>query len=169
MPGIAGEGHLPRRAGEHAACEFDGVRSADRRHGQRASRRGEAPLLQKPAREQRFRERRRDRPGAGRLQDVEAVADFRTAAAEFLADPGQCEAAFLQRLPERRRPDAVLGIVDDLRRAKVGQDALGRVEDDAVAHLRPSSRATIPFNTSLVPPRMVEEGTCSTPSASTLP
>ena len=169
MPGLARERHLPRRAGKHAALKLDGIGRADRGHGQGAARRGDAALLQKPARQQRLRQRRRDRPGAGGLQYAEAVAHVRAAAAQFLADPGEREAALLQRLPERRRPDAVFGIVDRLGRAEVREDALGRVEDDPVAHLRPSSRATMPFSTSLVPPRMVEEGTWSTPSASTLP
>ena len=147
----------------------DGIGRADRGHRHGAARRSKARLFEKPARQQRFGQRRGNRPGAGGLQDIEAVADIRAAAAELLANPGQREAAFLQRLPERGGPDAVLGVVDGLRRAEVGEDALGRVEDDAVAHRRPSSRATMPFSTSLVPPRMVEEGTCSTPSASTLP
>ena len=169
MPGIAGKGYLPGCAGQRAARKFDAVRRARRGYGHRARRRGEAGLVKQPACQQCLRQRRRDRPGAGRLQYAEAVGDLRAAAAEFLPDPGQRQAAFLQRLPQRRRPDAVLGIVDDLRRAEVGEDAFGRVEDDTVAHRRPSSLATIPFNTSLVPPRMVEEGTWSTPSASTLP
>src|SRR5690606_29270114 len=108
---------------------------------------------------------------ASHLEHGKSVGDLRPGTAELVRYPREWETGFLERVPEDGGPLALFGIVDDARRAQVLQKPRRRVDDDVVvvAHLNPSSRATMPFNTSFVPPRIVAEGTYRIPSRRTDP
>src|SRR6185503_17792889 len=76
-------------------------------------------------------ERCRERIASRGGQHLEAFGEARARAAERFGHPGEGQAGFLERAPERRLPRAARIAVHRLRIGEVGEDALRRLGDRA--------------------------------------
>ena len=141
--GALGEGHGAQRAAQACRCRQRQLRRHRASGAHVMAPRGEEmPAWPAASRRAASRPPARRREAARLAQHGEAVGQLRAGAAQLLRHPGERQPRFLQRGPRRRLPRLVLGPVDGLRIAEVGEDSRRRVDDEIVtAHdARPSLR-----------------------------
>ncbi len=133
LRGVAGKRHAPGAAGELAVgAERDIAVLMHRGDRHRPARHGDLGPRQKPAGEQRLGERHRGGETAGRAQHRKPVGHRGAGAAEFFRDPGERQPRFFERIPQRLRPHALLGIVDRGGLAQILENPGRGIDDDGV-------------------------------------
>ena len=117
-----------------AAVGIDGdpVLRARGHHRHLAIGRSDLGLRQQPARQHGFGQRHRDRKASGRAQHAETFGERGARAAAIFRHPGQRQAGFGQRLPERRFPRAFLVAIDGLGVGEIGEDFLRGLGNDVL-------------------------------------
>ncbi len=134
MPGIARERHLPGAAAQCPVGQLDMAVGVDRGDRHRPGGRLDPGLREQPAGHQRLGERHRRVGAAGGAQYREPVEQLGAGAAQRIGHPGQGQAGFFERVPQRFRPRALLGGIDRRRLAQIGEDAGRGIDDDVVCH-----------------------------------
>ena len=130
---ILGEGNAARAAGQRAVgIERDAILRACGRHRHRAFGRGDLRLRQQPSRQHGFGQRHRDRETPGRAQHAKTFGEAGAGAVAIFRHPGQRQAGFGQRLPQRRFPAAVLVVVDGLGVGEIGENRLRGLGDNVL-------------------------------------
>ena len=129
--GRLGKGHAARAAGKAAVgMERDAVLGASGCDGHLGFGRGDPGLREQPARQHGFGERHRDRKPPGCAEHAKTFGKARARAAAVFAHPGQRQAGFGQRLPQRRFPRAVFVAIDGLGVGEIGKNLLRGRNDD---------------------------------------
>ena len=113
---------MPGPAAQRAFGKLDVAILIDRRDRHRARRRLDLSLRQEPARQHGFGERDCDRETSGGAQYAKTFGEARTRAAAIFRHPGQRQAGFGQRLPERGLPLAFFVAIDGLGIGQIGEN-----------------------------------------------